>query len=620
MNEPLDAMRGANVLRFGTFELDAACGELRRRGLRVHLQEMPLQVLLMLLERPGELVRRDDFYTRLWPNDALGILDDNLNTAVAKLRVALDDSARNPRFIETVPRRGYRFVAPVNGHARARADVHAIERPADEAASHAAAPATTTEVDGRVRTASSTAESKREPELRRIGSLFVGREREMEQLRDALRDSGSGRRYVVLAAGEAGIGKTRLAEQLGEEADEIGTRVVWGRSLEEHGGQPYWPWVQILRSLIESSPDDVLREDMGASAGDIARIVPELSARLGVRPPETLANAEQDRFRLFDSIAEYLRRAARRRPLMLVFDSLHWAGRPSLLLLEFVAQSLADSALLIFGSYRASEVTREHPLFHTLGTLNRESRFVRLQLRGLSVEATAELVGRASGAPWPAQLVEAIQRQTEGNPFFVSEVAQLLVEEQVLERRGDGMQPAAGRALVVRIPEGIREVIGKRLVRLSGNCNTMLSHAAVAGREFDLDVLRLLMQELDEDALLEALEEALACGAIEEAQPQADRYRFTHALIKETLYDEISPAQRARRHARVGDALERLRSADLAPHLSQIAHQYARAAGSGRAAQAVDYCTRAGEQAESLRAYEEAAAHYQMGLDALKHE
>src|SRR5262245_41233848 len=130
MPEPLEAMRRARIVRFGTFEVVLASAELRKRGLRVHLQEMPFQVLLMLLEHPGELVRRDDFFARLWPNDALGILDDNLNTAVGKLRVALDDSPRNPRFIETIPRRGYRFIAPLSADAIASERASAVDAPA----------------------------------------------------------------------------------------------------------------------------------------------------------------------------------------------------------------------------------------------------------------------------------------------------------------------------------------------------------------------------------------------------------------------------------------------------------------------------------------------------------
>ena len=600
MTGTVETTRSRRILRFGTFELDVAGGALRRRGLRVHLQEMPLQVLLMLLEQPGELVRRDDFYTRLWPNDALGILDDNLNTAVGKLRVALDDSPRNPRFIETVPRRGYRFIAPVTS---------------DDAASPTAAVAASAPARSELR-----APPSQDAAPRRTSSLFVGRAREMEELRGALMACRGGRRHVVIVAGEAGIGKTRIAEELAGEADALGAKVLWGRSLEEHGGQPYLPWVQILRALIQSSGDDVLREEMGACAADIAAIVPELCARLGVAPPDTLKNAEHERYRLFDSITEYLRRAARRRPLMLVFDNLHWSGKPSLLLLEFVAQSLVDSPVLIAGTYRGSEVSRHHPLFDTLAALNRESGFLRLQLRGLTLEAVGDMLERSCGAPWPGVLVKSLHAQTEGNPFFVSEVAQLLVEERAVVPGAGSMQPASGGALVIRIPEGIREVVCKRLNRLSPECSAMLSRAAVIGREFEIGVLRLLLDDLCEDALTGTLAEALASGTIAEAGVGTGRYRFTHALIKETLYDEICPAHRPGYHARAGEMLERVHGTDPEPWVTLLAHQYAKAAGDGCAAQAVKYCVRAAEKAESLLAYEEAIGWYEMALDALERE
>jgi DNA-binding winged helix-turn-helix (wHTH) protein len=584
-----------SMFSFGEFQLDLEAEELRRRGTRIHLQVMPLRVLAMLLEKPGALIRREVFFARLWPHDATGILDDNLNSAVRKLRIALDDDARQPEFIETVPRRGYRFVARLH-------EPSASSAPGDEPVPQPH---------------HGIHEGLRARELARI---FVGREQEIAELGGTLDDcAGAHRSWLVMLAGDAGIGKTRLAEHLADEAAARGMTVLWGRSLEEHiGDPPYWPWVQVLRALIRASDDDVLARELGAGACDIAGIVPELGLRLGVKSSEPLASAEQDRFRLFDSIATYLRRVSERTALMLAFDNLHWAGRPSLLLLEFVAPALAGSPVLLLGTYRGAEVSRHHPLFDTLGALNREARFLRLQLKGLAapdVDRFLELVLRQ--VP-PAGLAAAIQRETEGNPFFVSEVVRLLLAEGALEGEPGARRDLKAAPLVIDIPEGIREVIGKRLNQLSPACNRLLGHAAVIGRQFGLDVLRPLVGEHEDEELDRLLDEAIDAGVLLEDSQRADTFRFRHALIRETLYDELSGTRRARLHARVAETLESLHHADPASYFSQLAYHFAEAARTGSSGKAVEYNVRAAEQAEAQLAYEEAARFCQAALDALE--
>ncbi|MDT8449371.1 MAG: AAA family ATPase [Wenzhouxiangellaceae bacterium] len=582
------------MISFGAFELDLAAAELRRRGARVHLQFVPFKVLEMLVSRPGELVRREEFFDRLWPGDETGILDDNLNAAVRKLRTTLRDDARNPRFIETVPRRGYRFIAPVTGAPKESSSANGAVQTAEE---------------GRVE----------RPATRRLSQVFVGRARELADIAAMIDETLAERRgWLVAISGEAGIGKTRMAERLAGRAQEAGFAVLWGRSLEERGGVPYWPWVQVLRGLIRASEDDVLRQEAGPGAADIATIVPELGQRLGVAPTEPLATGDQGRYRLFDSIAGYLQRASERIPLLLVLDNLHWAGQPSLLLLEFLATALTDSPVIILGTYRGSEVSRHHPLFGTLGALNRDTRFVRHQLKGLNVEEVQQFLDATVDRDLPPGLAVAIHRETEGNPFFVTEVVRLLQVEGILDSRSDGSAQSVEQSLVIDIPEGVREVIGKRLNHLTESCNRALSRAAVIGREFDFELLRLLMEDSGEDTLLEAMEEAADAGVVVEDEQHRDCYRFSHTLIRETLYDEISAARRVRWHARVGRALERLHGDAPGAWLPQLAYHFAEAARSGDSARAVDYNRRAGEQAESQLAYEEAAAFYRNALDILE--
>jgi len=573
------------VISFESFEFHPAVEELRRNGKRVDIQDMPLKVLAMVLEQPGKLIRRETFFEQLWPEDETGILDDNLNTAVRKLRLALEDSARHPQFIETVPRRGYRFLAKV------------VDRAESSRSFDAAA----------------TGSGFSQPDAHRLSHLFLGRDEEFDQLCSCLDDCVNQRHgWMAMLSGEAGIGKTRMAEQLAGTASDRGMSVFWGRSLEERGGPPYWPWVQVLRAMIRAIDDDKLAEFMGAGAADIAGIIPELAQRLDVTPSVPLTTADQDRFRLFDSIGTFLVNAAQRQPLLLIFDNLHWAGRPSLLLLQFISAVLADSRVFILGTYRGSEVSRDHPLFEMLGALNRESRFLRLHLKGLKPEAVETLLRSTTGMQPAPALVEAVHRETEGNAFFVAEIIRLLIDSQALKGQQELSQP-----LVIDIPEGIREVIGKRLNQLSADCNRILQIAAVVGRQFEPRLLEYLVGDIQSEFLSEALEESIHSGVVVESGFRSETFRFSHALIRETLYDEINSARRPRLHAQVGQAIEWLYGEDSGQWLASLAYHYTEAARGGDVGKAVDYNMRAAEVAEAQLAYEEAAGYYQNAIDAL---
>jgi len=207
------------------------------------------------------------------------------------------------------------------------------------------------------------------------GDVFVGRQREMAELKAALEDTLSGRGQLVMLAGEPGIGKTRTARELASYTETLDVRVLWGWCYEQEGAPPYWPWVQVLRSFVQQLDPDQLRVQMGAGAADIAEAVPVVREKLpGLEPPPAL-EPEQARFRLFDSITAFLKNAALAQPLVIVLDDLHWADRSSLLLLAFIARELGDSRLLLVGTYRDVEVSRRHPLSQTFGNLMREQLF-----------------------------------------------------------------------------------------------------------------------------------------------------------------------------------------------------------------------------------------------------
>jgi predicted ATPase len=351
---------------------------------------------------------------------------------------------------------------------------------------------------------------------------------------------------------------------------------------------------------------------MGAGAGDIAGIVSDVSEKLlDLAPPPEL-EPEQARFRLFDSISAFLKTASQRQPIVLVLDDLHWADHPSLLLLEFVAKELANSRLLVIGTYRDMELSQRHPLSLTLGELNRERLFQRVLLRGLSQEDVGRFIELVSGINPPQGMVEAVHRQTEGNPLFITEVVRLLVQEGDLTPERVGQRESWS----VRIPEGVREVIGRRLDRLSERCNEILTVASVIGRGFTLSHVLPLTDDLTEDRLLEVLEEALSARVIEELPSSVGRYQFTHALIQETLAGELSTTRKVRLHARVAETLDQNYGDDAVAHAAELAHHFSEAEAVLGTEKLIRYSLIAGERALAAFANEEALAHFQRALTA----
>jgi hypothetical protein len=434
----------------------------------------------------------------------------------------------------------------------------------------------------------------------------------MGDLKACLEDALSGRGRLVMLVGEPGIGKTRTAQELATYAGLRGAQVLWGRSYEEQGVPPYWPWVQAIRSYVRERDPDQLRSEMGAGAADIAEVVSDVRERLPDLKPAPQLEPDQARFRLFDSIAAFLKTASQRQPLVLVLDDLHWADQPSLMLLQFVARELGGARLLIIGTYRDMELSRQHPLAEALGELTRERLFQRVLLRGLGQEDVARFIELAAGVKPPSGLVTSVYSQTEGNPLFVTEVVRLLVQEGELS-------PETARetdSWTVRIPEGVREVIGRRLNRLSQRCNETLTMASILGREFTLAQLGPLVEDVSEDRLLEVLEEALAARVIEELPQSVGRYQFTHALIQETLAGELSLTRRVRLHARIAQALDDLYGDDADAHAAELAHHFAQAEAMVGTEKLVHYSLVAGERALNSYAWEDAQANFQHALTA----
>lgn len=446
---------------------------------------------------------------------------------------------------------------------------------------------------------------------RLAGGVFVGREQEIADLRSSFEDALSGRGSLVLLVGEPGIGKTRTADELATYGRLRSAQALVGRCWEDEGAPAYWPWVQIIRSYVHDREPQALMSVMGPGAADIAQVVSEVRERLPGLPTPPALDPEQARFRLFDSITTFLKNASAVQPLVLVIDDLHWADKPSLLLLQFITAELRGARVLIVGTYRDVELGRQHPLAQTLGELAREQLSRRILLRGLTEADVERFIQITAGISPPGDLVSAVYRETEGNPFFVNEIVRLLVADGRLEH------PEEVQHWSVSIPQGVREVIGRRLDHLSEECNRVLATASVIGREFRLDVLERV-SDLAGDRLLEALEEAVGARVVVEVAGAAGRYSFSHALIRQTLYDELSATRRVRLHRRIAEVLEALFGAKPEHHLVELAYHFLQAAPGGEVAKAADYAIRAGERAAASLAYEEAADQYERALQALE--
>ena len=441
--------------------------------------------------------------------------------------------------------------------------------------------------------------------------VFVGREQELERLRKAFDNAVSGHGGLVMLVGEPGIGKTRTTQELETYAKMRGAQVLWGRTHESAGAPPYWPWIQAGNQYALAHQDDlptVIGPQMTPEAiNELTRIFPWLTQGANVGPPEEVSDPEVAQFRLFDAYTQYVRAIAAQGPLVIALDDLHWADKPTLLLLQHVARELSRMRVLVVGNYRDTDITRQSALSETLASLNRETGFDRIVLRGLTrSEVAAYIKARANIEP-RRDVLDRIFEETEGNAFFLSEVVNLMAQEGTLTRNSISD---------IAIPDGVREALGRRLNRLTEETNELLQIAAIIGRDFTYDTLTLL-GDRDEDALLKMIEEALEARVIEETD-QAGRYRFTHAQMQETLLAELSTTRRVRLHGQVGEALEKRygdraeeRAGRLAMHFSEAATLSPRFSE-----KAAKYSAIAGRQAVAQAAYPEAARNFRAALSA----
>lgn len=417
---------------------------------------------------------------------------------------------------------------------------------------------------------------------------FVGRSdagAALEAAWAAVRERGL---RVVVLAGEPGIGKTRLVREFARTAHERGATVLAG-SCHEETLVPYQPFVEALRHYVACCPPAELAVQVTPRRAQLAAIVPELEDPRAPYGPTGLG-AEQERFRLFETVSSLLADAAHLRPLVLFLDDLHWADQPSLLLLRHLARSAKGAPLMVLGAYRPVEVGDEHPLAEALAELRRSRAVERFSLSGLGEAEVAELIAGRTGQQAPRGFVRRVADRSEGNPFFIEE----LLHDVGAESDWD---VAAGG-----VPESIRDLLLRRLRGLGDDCRQALSVAAVAGRDFELDVLERVLEH-PRDRLIDLIEEAIDADVLVEPSQSVGRLSFSHALFRETIYEQLSATRKAAIHGRIAAAIEEAPTDRPDERAGTLAYHY-RAAGELR--KAFDYHRRAAAAAERVHAQETA--------------
>jgi DNA-binding winged helix-turn-helix (wHTH) protein len=740
------------VLSFGPFRLRLAERTLFEAERPVRLGDRALELLIALVERPGELVRTEELMARVWPNTF--VEPGNLKVHVAALRRALGDGRGGKRYLITVRRRGYRFMAPVReeqrppsllqaqatkqepqfpiatilfsdvadsatllqriGDERALALFEAHHRLLSDAASvygeaqvqslgdglTVAFPSAADAVRCAITIQQAAAQQAGEPLLLRVGlnvgevlqpktgsgyfgtsvlvarqlcahaqpgqilcsqavshllggrvafafrelpelavevgttkvrvcevayeaervaallarTPLVGRRSELARLERRLETARAGTGGLAFLVGEPGIGKTRLLEEFSGRARAAAAEVLSGRCFEGEFAPPFGAFVEAIATYAKERDAETLRSEISGFGGVLAKIVPELREYLpDLAEPVDLA-PEEERPRLLDAVAQVLFALARKAPLVVILDDLHWAEAATLALLRYLGRFLRRYPVLLVGAYRDIELGRGHPLEGTLLALSRELDCETIALSGLDHGAVTEFLEALSKKDVPADFVEAITTETGGNPLFLREVLLHLLEEGKIERTA-GRFTSRFSIEEMGIPAGVRQVIRQRLARLSKETNRLLAAASgcAGGWRFDVAAAAAGLKERE---ALDALDEALE-GQLLRATREPEVYTFSHTLLRHTLYSELSPARKLRLHRRLAQEMERHHGEHSPEHAFEIAQQWHQSAALPGAEPGAAVCLIAADRAAQAAAYEEEAIAVRMALDLL---
>jgi len=564
------------IYRFGDFELDAVRCELRQHGTCADVQPKVLRLLLHLVEHRDRVVGNDELLHVLWPEATVG--RGSIKRAILGARQALGERGEDQTRIRTVRGFGYQFVGDV-----------AVE-----------------EV-GNV-TASRPRELLVLPARSHVREALLGREGVMDLLQESLQQALAGACRCVLITGGPGLGKTRAVEELLADAQQLGADAWFGRCTEVEGAPAFWPFIQVVRAALRDRGAAELRSLLGSEGADIAGAISELRVLWPDLPEAAPLSSTSARFRLFDSMAVFLQRAAGKRPIVLAIDDLHRADPASLRLLCFVVRQLQRERILILGALRPDPPDSPETA-QLLEELKSASRCVALQ--GLSQRDIARYVELATGVEPPARVSALLHAQTAGNPLFM----QHLIENW---RAAGRTTPPLWQSLASALPsQGLSGAIERHLELVSPACRELLRAAAVFGTEFSAGLLSRVAEQNATDTRTH-LAEATASGLMREVS-EFGRHRFAHVLVRDALYAQLSAAERVELHRRAGRAIEAQGIVDDPELLAEVTRHFVQAAPSYDAGRALEYTLRAAEAALRTLAYEQAAAYFASALELLQY-
>ncbi len=438
---------------------------------------------------------------------------------------------------------------------------------------------------------------------------------------------------VALLSGEPGIGKTRLATWAALAAYEAGATVLLGR-CDEDISVSYQPWIEALSHLVLHAPQQVLVDVGDRQLADIAGLAPRLIERFAMLGDRVTTDSETDRHRLFSSVVSLFKHASAERPIVLLFDDVHWADKPSLLLLRHLLQSSSPMRLQVIVTFRDAYVEASSALADFLAAMHRENFAERLQIDGLLENEIVELIEEAAGQSLDIDgvaLARILRRETDGNPFFVGEMLRHLVETGVTISRPSGrgsnvgskvganVGSNVGDLLEAGLPQSVREVVNQRVARLGLNSQHVLRLAAVIGREFDVDLL-VAVARMTEGEVLDILERAQTASLVQEVGTDTSRYTFVHALIDQTLYESIGTARTRLAHRQIAECIELFAEQGTPVVVSELAHHWMNGGRASDSHKMVTYARAAGDVAVSALAPDEAARWYAEALEVLDRE
>ena len=554
---------------FGDCELDPERLELRRGGRPVEIQPKPLEFLFYLVRNRERAVTKRELLGALWPDTA--VTENSLARVASLARLAIGDREGGGARIHTLQRRGYRFEGAVD----------ARSAPAPSASTRGAPTA----------------------------DPFVGRAALMETLAGAWAQAERGVGQIALLHGEPGIGKTRTAAELAALVRGTGASVAVGRCPAARGAPAFWPWVQVLRELVSEEHAAELRARLGPGAALVAPLIPALrSARDEERAP---AGGEAERFLLCDGVAALLAHVSRERPLLIWLDDLQWADAPSLVLLRHLPAALRSARAMLVATVRADDADATPELADALADLARADACRQFRLEGLTPDEVSGFLEARGRKDVSRDVVSVLHGRTSGNPFFLRELVGWLEQISALDA-GE-----LGAAVESAIPPGVRDVIGSRVARVTGECRDALAVAAQIGREFDVPLLERAAG-IPRTALLAVLDEAAAAHLVQPLRERPGRFAFEHELVREVIASAATGGESARIHRAIGHAFEALHAHEPEPPLAALAHHFHLASSAGEEKRALEYALRGAAAANAVLAFEDAALHLERALHALE--